>query len=137
MPISSKQYSWSDTTIAYGGRILEGITGFEYTEKQEKEPLYGRGNKPHKIMAGNKSYEGKLMLWQSEVEAMIADAPNNDILSLEFEVAIAHVPNDGGQTVVDIWAGVQVTELPKGMNQGDKNRIIELPVIFLDLKRQA
>lgn len=136
MPISSKQYNWNDVTIAYGGRILEGVTGYEYTAKQDKEPLYGRGNKPHKIIKGNKSYEGKLMLWQSEVEAMIADAPNNDILDLEFQVTASHSVTDG-QTVTDIWVGCQVTEVPKGMAQGDKNQIIELPIVFLDIKNQG
>ena len=132
---SSKQYAWSDSTIATGGRILEGITGFEYTAKQDKEALYGRGNKPHRIVKGNKSYEGKLMLWQSEVEAMIADAPNNDLLDHEFEVTNSYAVTDG-QTVTDIWVGCQATEVPKGMAQGDKNKIIELPIIFLDIKNQ-
>jgi len=133
---NSEQYQWDDLSIAYGSRILEGITGLEYTEKQEKDYLYGRGAKPLKVVRGNKTFEGKIKIWQSELEAMIRDAPNNDVLSLKFNVTVANVPKSGGQTVIDILKDVEITEVPKGMNQGDKNQIIELPIIFLDIARQ-
>lgn len=133
---SSKQYSWCEVSVVYGSRILEGITGIEYTEKQEKDYLYGRGCKPHQIVSGNKTCDGKIKIWQSELEAMICDAPNKDVLQLEFNITIAYVPKDGGQTVIDILKGVQITEIGKAINQGDKNMIVELPIMFLDVDRQ-
>lgn len=133
---SSKQYAWPDLSIAIGGRILEGITEVEYTVKQEKDTLRGRGNKPHKITRGNKSYEGKITIWQSELEAMVQDAPNKDILDLNFDVIVSYVPEDGGQSVTDVLSGCEFTETKKGMKQGDKNMLIELPIIFLDVKPQ-
>lgn len=133
---TSKQYSWCDISVAFGGRILEGITEVEYTEKVEKELLYGRGCKPHSIVRGNSSFEGKLSIWQSELEAMTRDATNKNILGLEFDVVIAYVPNDGGQIVTDILKNVQFTEVKKAMKQGDKNMVVELPILFTDVKRQ-
>lgn len=133
---NSKQYGWKDYTIAYGSRILEGVTGLEWSIKQEKDFLYGRGEKPHRIVRGNKSGEGKVKLWQSEVEAMIADAPDNDLLKLRFNITEAFVPKDGGQTVINILKDVEITEIPRTMNQGDKNQIIELPFLFLDVALQ-
>lgn len=133
---SSKQYAWPDLSISIGGRILEGITEVEYTVKQEKDTLRGRGNKPHKITRGNKSYEGKITIWQSELEAMVQDAPNKDILDLNFDVIVSYVPEDGGQSVIDVLSGCEFTETKKGMKQGDKNMLIELPIIFLDVKPQ-
>jgi hypothetical protein len=134
--VSSKQYAWSDLSISIGGRILEGITEVEYSSKQEKDTLRGRGNKPHSIIRGNKSYEGKITLWQSELEAMVKDAPNKDILDLNFDVIVAYVPEDGGETVTDVLVGCEFTETKKGMKQGDKNMLVELPIIFLDVKAQ-
>lgn len=133
---SSKQYSWCDLTIAFGGRIIEGITEVEYTEKKEKDYLYGRGCKPHSITGGNASYDGKISIWQSELEAMTRDAKNKNILSLEFDIVITYVPMDGGQIVTDILKNVQFNEVKKGMKQGDKNMIVELPILFTDVKRQ-
>ena len=98
--------------------------------------MRGRGNKPHKITRGNKSYEGKITIWQSELEAMVQDAPNKDILDLNFDVIVSYVPEDGGQSVTDVLSGCEFTETKKGMKQGDKNMLIELPIIFLDVKPQ-
>lgn len=132
----SKQYNWKEYSVAYGGRILEGIQGFETNQKQEKDFLYGRGNEPHEILRGNKSNDGRLKLWQSEVERMIADAPSNDIFKLRFNLTEAFVPENGGQTVINVYEDMEVTELPRAFNQGDKNMIIELPVIFRRCKPQ-
>lgn len=134
---SSKQFSWCSISVAFGGRILYGITSVEYTEKQEKELLYGRGCKPHGIVRGNRSFEGKIEIWQSELEAMTRDAKNKDVLGLNFDLVIAYVPKDGGQIVTDILKGVEFTEVKKGMSQGDKNMLVELPILFIDVERQS
>jgi len=133
----SKQYAWCDISIAFGGRILIGVTEVEYAEKREKVLLYGRGCKPHGVAAGNYSYEGKMSLWQSELEAMTRDAPSKDILGLSFDLVVSYVPLDGGQIVTDILRHVEFTEVKKGMKQGDKNMIVELPIIFIDVDRQS
>jgi hypothetical protein len=133
---SSKNYSWNDISIAIGGRITEGVEDIEYTYKQEKGVLRGRGGKGHKITRGNKDYEGKITLWQSEVESMIKDAPNKDILAVTFDIIWSFVPDDGGATVTDVLSTCEITEYKKAMKQGDKNMLIELPFIFLDVKPQ-
>ena len=68
---------------------------------------------------------------------MTRDAPNNDILSLSFDLVASYVPLDGGQIVTDILKQVEFTEVKKGMKQGDENMIMELPIIFTDIKRQS
>lgn len=132
---SSKQYSWCDISVSFGGRIIEGITEVEYTKKKDKGYLYGRGCDPHSITRGNNEYEGKIVLWQSELEAMTRDAKNKDVLALNFDLVVAYAPEDG-QTVTDILKSVEFTEVKKGMAQGDKNKLIELPIMFLKVKPQ-
>ena len=63
--------------------------------------------------------------------------PIKNILALSLILLFAYVPNDGGQIVTDILKGVEFTEVKKGMNQGDKNMIVELPILFIDVKRQG
>lgn len=133
---SSKQYAWSDINVAIKGRIINGITEIEYTKKRGKEGLYGRGADPHDITRGNNEYEGKITLWQSEIEAMIASSPKKDILSLRFDVVVSYVPEDGGIMVTDILKSVEFLDLKKGMKQGDKNMLVELPIIFLKVLPQ-
>ncbi|MDM1070888.1 hypothetical protein HX001_00110 [Empedobacter brevis] len=133
---SSNQYSWCELTIDLGGRILEGITEIEYTKKQEKGVLMGRGCDPHEILRGNKSYEGKISIWQSELEAMTRDAPQKDILKLNFSIGVTYLPHEGGQIVRDTLIKCEFTEVKKGMKQGDMNMIVELPIIFTRIKNQ-
>lgn len=133
---NSKQYAWCDISVALGGRIIEGCTAIEYTEKKEKEYVYGRGNKPHSIARGNSSFDGKLSIWQTELEKMVTGAKDNDILNLSFDVVISYVPQGEGKIVTDILKGAEFTEVKKGMSQGDKNMVVELPIVFLDVKKQ-
>lgn len=133
----SKQYSWSETTVVVGGRIITGIQDVEYTHKQEKSIRRGRGNKGHGIARGNEDYDGKITLWQSELEAMTRDAPSKNVLKLSFDLTVSYVPEDGGQTVTDICKTCEITEVKKGIKQGDGQMIVELPFIFLDLIPQS
>lgn len=133
---NSKQYAWSDISVAIAGKIINGITEVEYTEKKEKTSLYGRGNTPHAILSGNRTFEGKLGIWQSELEAMTKSAGNKDVLSLEFDVVISYVPDDSTETVTDVLKGVQFSEVKKSMKQGDKNMVVDMPIVFLGINRQ-
>jgi hypothetical protein len=132
----STQYSWAEVSVAMGGRIVTGATSVEYTTKQDKAVLFGRGNTGHRITRGNKECDGKLKIWQSELEAMTRDAKNKDILSLNFDLVVSYVPENDGPTVTDILKGVEFTEVKKGISQGDKNMEIELPIIFLQVLPQ-
>lgn len=133
---SSKQYSWSDLTIVVGGRILEGVVEVEYTSKQDKDVLRGRGSKGHNILRGNKDYAGKIVIWQSELESMTKDAPDKDILNLTFDVIVSYVPPEIGQVVVDVLKTCEFIEGKKALKQGDKQMLVELPFIFLEVKPQ-
>jgi len=133
---SSKQYAWSDISVSIGGKVLQGITAIEYTQKREKELIYGRGDDPHSIGRGKNSYEGKVSIWQSELEAMVQSTASKNVLSLSFDLIVSYVPEDGGPIVTDILQNVEFTEVKKSMKQGDKNMIIEMPIIFTKVKLQ-
>lgn len=132
----SKQYSFCDLSVAYGGRILEGVTALKYKVKRDKSYLRGRGRDPHRILHGENDYEGSFKIWQSDLESMIQDAPDKDILSLSFNIIATYTPKDGGRTVTDILESAEIVEFEKGLASGDKNMEIELPIMFLKLKLQ-
>lgn len=132
----NKQYGWKDLSVSIGSKILDGATGLKYSRKKEKEFLYGRGDSPHEILSGNNSNEGTIKIWQSDFEAMVAEAIDGDVLQLRFNITEAYVPADGGDTVINILKDCEFTEEASDINQGDKNQIIELPFMFLKLARQ-
>ncbi|MCL2290829.1 MAG: hypothetical protein FWC34_09055 [Bacteroidetes bacterium] len=131
----SRQYEWNDLSFVLGGRNLTAFTGVKYAEKQEKELLYGKGNEPLSIQKGNKGYEGEITLLQSELETLRAVAKNRSILNLQLDAVVCYGnPSEGDVMITDFLQGIQFTESPKEMKQGDKNMEITLPFIFLRLK---
>ena len=115
--------------------MITGIRGVTYTSSQEKEALYGKGNKPHSIQRGNKTFAGSIRLLQSELEALEL-AAGGDALDISFNIVVAYGnPAKGDVITTDLLVGCEITEIPKGLNQNDKFMEIELPLVMLDVKR--
>lgn len=135
---NSREYEWADVSLVVGGKLISGARGIKYSEKQEKELLYGKGNLPLSIQKGNISYEGELTVTQSELETMTASAKGKSILNLQLDIIISYGnPSNGDMLVTDVLQGVQFTEDSKELKQGDKNMEVSLPFIFLRRKPQV
>ncbi|MDE6483485.1 MAG: hypothetical protein K2L01_07000 [Rikenellaceae bacterium] len=131
---NSRQYEWADITVFAGGRDITGIRSIKYSTKQEKELLHGKGNNPLSIQKGNKTNEGEIGLLQSELEALEV-AAGGSILDLELNVVVTYGnPSKGDAVKTDQLMGVQFTEDPRELKQGDKFMEITVPFIFLEKK---
>lgn len=131
---NSREYEWSDINVVMAGRNVTGFRAVSYTSKQEKEALYAKGNKPHSIQRGNKSYEGSISLVQSEYEALM-QAAGGDILDASIDLVVSYGnPTKGDTIVTDLLQGVEFTDDKTEWKQGDKFQEKELPFIFLDKK---
>lgn len=131
---NSREYEWSDINVVMAGRNVTGFRAVSYTSKQEKEALYAKGNKPHSIQRGNKSYEGSISLVQSEYEAL-KQAAGGDILDASIDLVVSYGnPTKGDTIVTDLLQGVEFTDDKAEWKQGDKFQEKELPFIFLDKK---
>ena len=132
---NSREYEWADVSVVAAGRMITGIRGVTYTSSQEKEALYGKGNKPHSIQRGNKTFAGSIRVLQSELEALEL-AAGGDALDISFNIVVAYGnPAKGDVITTDLLVGCEITEIPKGLNQNDKFMEIELPLVMLDVKR--
>lgn len=126
--INGREYGWEDITAYVGGRDVMGFRSIKYTTKQEKEALYGKGNKALAIQSGNISNDGEIGLTQSEVEALEAAAGGS---LLDIVVAYGD-PEKGDVPTIHKLIGVQFTEDPREANQGDKFQDLKLPFLFLE-----
>lgn len=132
---NSREYEFADLTVFMGNRDVTGLRGIKYTIKQEKELLYGKGNKPLSIQKGNKSGEGEITLTQSELLAL-ETAAGGSILDLETKVVVNYGnPSKGDVVATDELIGVQFTEEAKELKQGDKFMECTLPFVFLDKRK--
>ena len=131
--MNTREYEWSDVSVVLAGRDVTGIRGVSYQSDQEKEALYAKGNKPHGIQRGNKSYTGSIRLLQSEYDALNA-AAGGDVLDANFNIVVAYGnPSKGDVITTDLLVGVEITSKPKSINQNDKFMEIELPIVMLDV----
>jgi hypothetical protein len=131
---NSKEYAWANVEIAMLGRLLTRVRGVKFSVKKEKEYLHGRGENPHAIQSGNKTYEGELTLLQSELEAITRQLkPTEDITDLSgLNITVVFKPKTGTSLVTYILKNVEFTEESREMNQGDKFMEISLPIMFLE-----
>ena len=132
--VNTREYEWSDVTVVLAGRLVTGLRGVKYSAKQEKELLHAKGNKPHSIQRGNKTYDGEITLLQSEYEAL-KKASGGDILDASIDIVAAYGnPNAGDVITTDMLVGVEFTEDNTEWKQGDKFQEKTLPFIYLDQK---
>ena len=133
--VDTREYEWNDITVIMGGRDFTGFRGIKYSGKQEKELLHGKGNEPLSIQKGNKSYAGEITILQGELETMRAVSKKRTVLDLRMDAVVCYGnPSEGDTMTTDYLQGIEFTEEPKEMKQGDKNMEITLPFIFLRLK---
>jgi len=134
---NSREYEWADLTFLLGGKDLTGFRGIKYTIKQEKEVVYGKGNMPIAIQKGNKSIEGEITILQSELETMRLQSGTKSILDLQLDGVVCYGnPANGDVLVTDVVQGIQFTEEPKELKQGDKFMEITLPFIALRVTKK-
>lgn len=132
--VNTREYEWSDVTVVMAGRPVTGLRGVKYSAKQEKELLHAKGNKPHSIQRGNKTYDGEITLLQSEYEAL-KQASGGDILDASLDIVAAYGnPTAGDVITTDVLVGVEFTEDNTEWKQGDKFQEKTLPFIYLDQK---
>ena len=132
--VNTREYEWSDVTVVLAGRLVTGLRGVKYSAKQEKELLHAKGNKPHSIQRGNKTYDGEITLLQSEYEAL-RKASGGDILDASMDIVAAYGnPTAGDVITTDMLIGVEFTEDSTEWKQGDKFQEKTLPFIYLDKK---
>jgi len=136
MTFNSKQFAWANIRIVLFGRVVLGIRSVKYSVKQEKEAVYGMGDKPHSIQSGNKTFEGEIGLLQSELEAIQRAAGTGfDVTDIPpFDIQISYVDNSSGVIISDTIKFAEFTENEKGMSQGDKFMEITLPFVALDVQ---
>jgi hypothetical protein len=135
--INGRQYEFADLTLMLGGRDVSGFRGIKYATKQEKEVLYGKGNRGMSIQKGNISHDGEITLAQSEFETLTA-LGKGSVLNLNLNATVCYGnPYKGDMMITDKLYGIQFTEEAKEFKQGDKSMDITLPFICLDIERQS
>lgn len=125
--INGKAYDWSSITIDLAGCTGIEPTSIEYGDKQEKEPIYGKGGGIRGYGTGNKSNDVKLSL-QREDYNLLQDAYKakgyfGKVVIPKITVSYA---DEGATTVTDVLTNVTFSERAFKAAQGDKGISVDL-----------
>lgn len=122
--------SWADVTVLIAGVPVTGITGIEYAENQEVVNKYGAGRYPVGRAKGRISPEGKLILYQEEVQAIQAQAPGGRIQDIApFDIIVTYIP-DSGIIKTDKLRNCQFSGNARKWKEGDTGQAVELPLVM-------
>jgi hypothetical protein len=140
MGFNSRECEFADIKIGFLGREWTALREISYDYEQEKELIYGQGNKPRSVQRGNVKTTGKLVLLKSEVDEM------NDAAVAAGWKNLVHIPgrlinitvvfqkDDGDPIRTARLIAVEFSKFGDGMKQGDKFKEVELPFLYLDLQ---
>ncbi len=136
---NTSEYGYSNIAVVVKGRKIRGLRGVKYKASQDKEAIHASGNEPHGIGRGNKTYEGEIVVLQSELEALTdAAGAGKDIMDLRnMNIIVAYSAEEGLPLRTDIIKFAEFTESEKGMSQGDKHSEHTLPFIALGVEKNV
>lgn len=141
MHIKSSEYAWHHTEVKIANRIIVGITAWELDKEVEKEELYGAGQHPIDIQAGNIKCSGSITLLGFEADRLeqAAQAAGYDsILDVPHELlSVTVTARKLAKDPITKWVarGVAFTKTTNALKQNERKRECAMPFICMDINQ--
>lgn len=127
--VNGMLYSWANIVATISGVPLTGITAIEYGDSQDVVNKYGAGRHPVGRAKGRITPSAKITLYQEEVEAIQAQAPNGRIQDIApFDITVTYLP-DSGIIRTDKIRNVQFSANSRKWKEGDTGQEVELELV--------
>jgi hypothetical protein len=124
--VNGKLYDWADIVLTIAGVPVTGVTGIEYKDQQEVEMKYGAGRYPVGFGKGRISCEGKITLYQEEVEAIQRQSPTGRLQDIApFNIIVSYLP-DTGIVSTDKLRNVVFKNNGRTWGEGDTGKTVEI-----------
>jgi hypothetical protein len=124
--VNGKLYDWADIVLTIAGVPVTGVTGIEYKDQQEVEMRYGAGRYPVGFGKGRISCEGKITLYQEEVEAIQRQSPTGRLQDIApFNIIVSYLP-DTGIVSTDKLRNVVFKNNGRTWGEGDTGKTVEI-----------
>jgi hypothetical protein len=128
--INGVQYHWGQIAINALGNIFVGVEKVMYEEKQEISNNYGAGNYAIGQGFGKIEVSGSLTLFQEELEALAAAAPNRRLQQIpNFDITVTFIPEPGQALVNHVIRNCRFTVNKRDMSQGDTKVVADIEFI--------
>ncbi len=128
--INGKVYDWADVVCTIAGVPVTGITGIEYKDDQEVVVKHGAGRLPVGYAKGRITCDGKITLYQEEVEAIQRQSPNGRLQDIApFDIIVNYMP-DNGIVTTDKLRNCMFKNNGRGWKEGDTGQEVELDLVM-------
>jgi len=137
MGYNSREFAYTDIKIVIAGRPVLGVKEVEYGVSRETSQIFATGVKAHSKIKKHKVFMGRVVLLQSEYEALIDSAKaagGEDVTDISFDMIVTYAKSITDRIVTDSLIECDITEAKKRYRQGDDGMEIELPMVVSDIK---
>lgn len=118
--VNGVQYHWGQIAIRALGNIFVGVDKIMYDEKQDMSMNYGAGNYAVGMGFGKIMVTGSLTLYQEELEALVAAAPNRRLQAIpNFDITVTFIPEAGQALVIHTIRNCRFEINKRDMSSGD------------------
>ena len=134
--INNREYAWGDISILVGGQPVAGARAINYKVSQSKEALVAAGREPRALQKGQRCYEGRLTVLQSELMALNRSARAagyQDLLGADISIIVAYAM-DGVTMTLDRIDGVNFSEYSVDASTDSLYMEVELPFVALGIE---
>lgn len=118
--INGVQYHWGQIACRALGNIFVGIEKITYQEAQDIQGNHGAGNYIIGMGFGKITVTGELTLFQEELEALQAAAPNRRLPAIpNFDITVTFIPEPGQALVTHTIRNCRFLLNKRDMSTGD------------------
>ena len=128
--INGVQYHWGQIACRALGNIFEGVEKIMYEEKQDMAMNFGAGNYAIGMGFGKINVTGSLTLFQEELEALQAAAPNGRLQAIpNFDITVTFIPEIGQGLVTHTIRNCRLEVNKRDMTAGDTKVVADISFI--------
>ncbi len=131
LKVNGRSYSWGDVDVKVPGLVMV-VQEISYDDEQEKEEVYGRGNRPRGYGVGNYKASGKVTMLRDDYNDVLAwcKAKGVSFFALEIPAMVVSYANEGDRTRIDELRRVTPTKRSTKAAQGDKSLTVDIDLMI-------
>jgi hypothetical protein len=128
--INGVQYHYGQIAISALGQIFVGVEKIAYEDKQDIQNNYGAGNNPIGQGFGKIEPTASITLFQEELEALVAAAPNRRLQDIpNFDITVTFIPEVGQALVNHVIRNCRFLSNKRDMTQGDTKVVSDIELL--------
>ena len=132
--INGNHYGWAQVELSINGITIADVVSISYEETQERELVFGAGNRPTGYGDGNIECSASVTLKMEAVQKLQEISPDGRLQSIPpFEISVSFL-NPQNDIVTDTLRNCLFTTNKRDLNQNDKSFDVDLDLLVTHIE---